>query len=128
MHAERPFDAVLDYLWGKPAEQVLDALGSNELAARYQATRVVQIGSMAGLTMNLPAGILRSAGITISGVGLGSVPPEVLGRIRTEALPRLFDMVAGGQLHLSTQARALAEVEQAWTAAEPSGTRVVLVP
>lgn len=128
MHAERPFDAVLDYLWGKPAEKVLAALGSNELAARYHATRFVQIGSMAGLTMDLPAGILRSAGITICGVGLGSVPPEVLGRIRTDALPRLFDMVAGGRLHLRTQTRPLAEVQQAWTAAEPSGTRIVLVP
>jgi hypothetical protein len=78
--------------------------------------------------MTLPAGILRSAGITISGVGLGSVPPEVLGRARIDALPKLFAMVAGGQLHLSTQARRLADVEEVWTAAEPSGTRVVLVP
>jgi hypothetical protein len=38
----------------------------------------------------------------------------VLGRARQEALPRLFDMVAAGQLHLSTQ--------------EPSGTRVVVTP
>lgn len=128
MHAERPFDAVLDYLWGEPAEQVLTALGTNELAARYHSTRFVQIGSMAGLTMSLAAGILRSAGITICGVGLGSVPPEVLGRIRTEALPKMFAMVAAGQLHLSVQAKPLADVERAWTAAEPSGTRVVLTP
>jgi NADPH:quinone reductase-like Zn-dependent oxidoreductase len=128
MHAERPFDAVLDYLWGEPAEQVLTALGSNELAARYHATRFVQIGSMAGPTMNLPAGILRSAGITISGVGLGSVPPDVLAKLRIEAVPRLFTMVAAGELQLRTQARPLADVEQAWTAAEPSGTRVVLTP
>jgi NADPH:quinone reductase-like Zn-dependent oxidoreductase len=128
LHAEHPFDAVLDYLWGGPAEQVLEALGTNELAARYHSTRFVQIGSMAGLTMTLPAGILRSAGITISGVGLGSVPPEVLGRIRTDALPRMFDMVSAGELHLRTQTRPLAEVEKAWTAPEPSGTRVVLVP
>ncbi|MET0474930.1 MAG: zinc-binding alcohol dehydrogenase family protein [Mycobacterium sp.] len=128
LHAERPFDAVLDYLWGGPAEQVLEALGSNELAARYHSTKFVQIGSMAGPTMNLSAGILRSAGISISGVGLGSVPPEVLGRIRTEALPRLFTMVASGQLHLRVQERKLADVERVWTAAEPSGTRVVLTP
>jgi NADPH:quinone reductase-like Zn-dependent oxidoreductase len=128
LHAERPFDAVLDYLWGEPAEQVLEALGSNELMARYHHTRFVQIGSMAGLTMNLPAGILRSAGITISGVGLGSVPPEVLGRIRAEALPKMFAMVAAGDLQLKVEARPLAEVEQAWTAKEPSGTRIVLTP
>ena len=27
LHAERPFDAVLDYLWGRPAETVLDGAG-----------------------------------------------------------------------------------------------------
>jgi NADPH:quinone reductase-like Zn-dependent oxidoreductase len=128
LHGERPFDAVLDYLWGMPAERVLAALSDSHPAAHYHATRFVQIGSMAGLTMTLPAGILRSAGITISGVGLGSMPPEVLGRARVDALPKLFTMVAGGQLHLSTRARRLADVEQVWTAAEPSGTRVVLVP
>jgi NADPH:quinone reductase-like Zn-dependent oxidoreductase len=83
---------------------------------------------MAGPTMNLAAGILRGTGITMRGVGIGSVPPEVLARARTDALPRLFEMVAAGTLHLSTQARPLAEVESAWTATEPSGTRVVLTP
>jgi hypothetical protein len=83
---------------------------------------------MAGLTMNLPAGILRGAGITISGRGFGSVPPEVLGRIHTEALPQLFAMFAKGELDVRTQARPLADVERVWTAAEPSGTRVVLTP
>jgi len=126
LHAERPFDAVLDYLWGEPAEQVLTALTS-QLAA-YHATRFVQIGAMAGPTMTLAAGVLRSTAITMSGVGIGSVPPDVLARIRTEALPRLFAMVASGDLQLRTQARPLADVERVWTAAEPSGTRVVLTP
>ena len=128
MHAETPFDAVLDYLWAEPAEAVLAALASSHPSAHFHATRFIQIGSMAGLTMNLPAGILRGNGITISGIGIGSVPPEELMRIRTEALPRLFAMIAAGELALTTAARPLAEVADAWTAPEPSGTRVVLTP
>jgi NADPH:quinone reductase-like Zn-dependent oxidoreductase len=128
MHADRPFDAVLDYLWGEPAERVLTALSTSHPSAHFYPTRFIQIGSMAGLTMTLPAGILRGNGIVISGVGIGSVPPEVLVRVRTEALPRLFDMVASGELHLRTLARPLTEVEEAWTTVEPSGTRVVLTP
>jgi NADPH:quinone reductase-like Zn-dependent oxidoreductase len=128
MHAERPFHAVLDYLWGTPAERVLTALSGSHPSAHYHLTRFVQIGSMAGPTLTLPAGILRGNGIVISGIGLGSVPPEVLAKARAEALPRLFDMVASGELHLRTLARPLTEVEEAWTAAEPSGTRVVLTP
>ncbi|WP_029113161.1 zinc-binding alcohol dehydrogenase family protein [Mycobacterium sp. URHB0044] len=128
LHAEHPFDAVLDYLWGEPAEHVLEALASNSLAAGYHAIRFVQIGSMAGPTLNLPAGILRSTGITLSGIGIGSMPPEVMARMRTEALPRLFAMVASGELQLRTRQRPLSDVEQVWTATEPSGTRVVLTP
>ncbi|BBZ30386.1 putative zinc-binding alcohol dehydrogenase [Mycolicibacterium madagascariense] len=128
LHAERPFDAVLDYLWGASAETVLAALADSHPAAHFHATRFVQIGSMTGQDITLPAGILRGNGITLSGIGIGSVPPEVVGRARTEALPALFDMVADGTLQLRTQARPLAEVAEAWTAAEPSGTRVVLTP
>jgi NADPH:quinone reductase-like Zn-dependent oxidoreductase len=128
MHAERPFDAVLDYLWGEPAETVLESLSVSHSVGHYHATRFVQIGSMAGLTMTLPAGNLRSAGILMSGVGIGSVPPEVLGRIRTQALPRMFDMVAAGELELRTRTQPLADVESVWAATQPSGTRVVLVP
>ncbi len=128
MHHERPFDAVLDYLWGPPAERVLDALSTSHPSTHYHPTRFVQIGSMAGPTVTLPAGILRGTGIVMSGVGIGSVAPEVMGRARAEALPRLFDMVASGELHLGTVTRPLADVERAWTAAEPSGTRVVLTP
>jgi NADPH:quinone reductase-like Zn-dependent oxidoreductase len=128
MHAERPFDAVLDYLWAEPAETVLTALASSHPSTHFHATRLIQIGSMAGLTMNLPSGILRGNGITISGIGIGSVPPEVLMRTRTEALPRLFAMIAAGELALTTAARPLADVADAWTTAEPSGTRVVLTP
>ncbi|OBG85282.1 alcohol dehydrogenase [Mycobacterium sp. E802] len=128
MHARRPFDAVLDYLWGDPAAQVLTALAASHPAAHYHPTRFVQIGSMAGPTLPLDAGVLRSTGITLCGVGIGSVPPEVLSRARTEALPRLFAMVADGRLELRVQPRALADVAEVWAGGEPSGTRVVLTP
>lgn len=128
LHAQRPFDAVLDYLWGEPAEQTLTALANSHPAAHHHATRFVQIGSMAGPALNLDAGVLRSTGITLCGVGIGSVPLEVMAQTRAEALPKLFAMVASGELHLRTQARPLSDVEQVWTAAAPSGTRVVLTP
>lgn len=128
LHAERPFDAVLDYLWGEPAATTLTALAASHSAAHYHATRFVQIGSMAGPTLPLDAGVLRGTGITLCGVGIGSIPPDALVQARTEGLARLFALVAAGELELRTVARPLAEVADAWTAAEPSGTRVVLTP
>lgn len=128
LHAERPFDAVLDYLWGPPAATTLTALADSHPAAHYHATRFVQIGSIAGDSVELPAGILRGTGIVLSGVGIGSVPPEVMADARSEALPRIFAMIASGELRLETATRALRDVESVWTTAEPSGTRVVLTP
>jgi hypothetical protein len=63
-----------------------------------------------------------------SGCGIVSVPFDVLGRARNEALPRLLAMVAAGELHIETKQRPLAEVADAWSTPEPSGTRVVLTP
>lgn len=127
-HRAQPFDVVLDYLWGPPAEQVLAALGNDDPNASFHVTRFVQIGEMAGATITLPAGPLRSAGIELVGMGFGSVPAEAWARAAAEHLPRLLEMVADGRLHLMTERRPLSEVEDVWTQKEPSGTRVVLVP
>jgi NADPH:quinone reductase-like Zn-dependent oxidoreductase len=128
LHQARPFDVVLDYLWGTPAEQVLAALANTGLDAAFHATRFVQVGNMAGPTITLPAGILRSAGIELVGMGFGSVPAEAFTRAAADHLPRLFAMIAEGKLHLQTQQRPLSEVEQVWTHREPSGTRIVFTP
>ncbi|MUM16033.1 zinc-binding alcohol dehydrogenase family protein [Mycobacterium sp. CBMA271] len=127
-HAARPFDAVLDYLWGSPAEQTLTALAASHSSAHFHATRFVQIGAMTGETIGVNASTLRSTGITLRGVGIGSVPPEALLRARVEALPKLFAMVDSGDLHLQTLARPLADIDTVWAAKEPSGVRVVVTP
>ncbi|MDN5913983.1 MAG: zinc-binding dehydrogenase [Pseudonocardia sp.] len=74
LHAERPFDLVLDYLWGRPAEQTLGALANNDLAAEFHRTRYVQVGAMAAATIELPAGVLRSAGIELLGQAAAAYP------------------------------------------------------
>ncbi|MCV7229742.1 quinone oxidoreductase family protein [Mycolicibacterium komossense] len=127
-HAAQPFDVVIDYLWGEPAEQVLAALGNNHLGTGFHATRYVEVGSMAGQTISLPGGVVRSAGIELCGFGIGSIPVDEQARVATEILPSLFAMVAAGTLHVDARAHPLSEVEQLWTAPEPAGSRVVLVP
>lgn len=127
-HTERPFDLVLDYLWGKPAEQTLRALASDDLAAGFHRTRFVQVGEMAGSTIELPAAALRSAGVELVGQGAGSVPHEAFARVLAEIIPGLFAMLARGTISLDTVSRPLAQVSDAWTEPTPSGTRTVLMP
>lgn len=128
LHAEQPFDVVLDYLWGPPAEQTLRALSGEDLAGGYHRTRYVQIGEMAGATIELPASALRSAGIELLGQGGGSVPREAFGKILPEILPALFAMLADGSVAVDTRTRALSEVADAWAESVPSGVRVVFTP
>jgi NADPH:quinone reductase-like Zn-dependent oxidoreductase len=127
-HAEHPFDLVLDYLWGEPAEQTLRALSGNDLGAEYHRTRFVQIGETAGPDIALPAAVLRSTGIELVGQGGGSVPAEAFGRVVTEIIPALFDMVAREELNIDTTTRPLDAAAEAWTESLPSGTRMVLTP
>jgi hypothetical protein len=48
--------------------------------------------------------------------------------LRGHGLPRLLAMLAAGELQIQTKQRPLAEVTDAWSGAEPSGTSVVLTP
>ena len=128
LHREHPFDLVLDYLWGEPAEQVLRALSGDDLAADVHRTRYVQVGEMAGPTIELPAAALRSAGIELVGQGGGSVPREAFARVGTEIVPAVFDMLRQGTLTLETVCRPLEQVADAWTEPVPSGARMVLRP
>src|SRR4029077_354035 len=68
-------DIVIDYLWGKPAEQAIMAL----LTARSDRSRQlnwIQIGATAGPTIELPSIALRSANLRLQGNGQGAVSTQ----------------------------------------------------
>lgn len=128
LHTDRPIDVVLDYIWGPPAEQVLGALGNEALAADFHRTRYVQVGEGAGATIELPAAVLRSAGVQLLGQGAGSVPKEAFARVLPEILPAVFGLLERGVLSVETAVRPLAAVAEAWVEPTSSGVRTVLVP
>jgi NADPH:quinone reductase-like Zn-dependent oxidoreductase len=113
-------DVVIDYLWGRPTELLLEALakGFNMNAAR--ATRLVEVGASAGREITLPGEVLRSVDLSLKGSGFGSVP---LARI-LEAIPTLFSMAAAGSLKVAVEPVPLADVEAAWSRSE-KGKRIV---
>lgn len=112
-------DVVLDYLWGPPAACILDAVvnhGHGEAAPRL---RFVNIGMLAGATIALNPGALRSSGLELMGSGLGSVANrrivQVVGKLLQAAGPAGFKVDA--------EAVPLSEAEAAWT--RPSAERIV---
>lgn len=116
-------DIVIDYLWGKPAQLAMMAL----LTARSDRSRRlewIQIGAIAGSTIELPSIALRSANLRIQGTGQGAVSTQAY----VAQLPSLVDQINAGTLGLKPNPKALADVEAVWSSADDPGERTVLVP
>ena len=119
--AETPPGLVLDYLWGPVAEAAFAVLarGGEDTEAD---TAYVQIGSLAGRQAALPADLLRSKRIRITGSGIGSVSAE---EMLAEA-PEIIARFADGSLHLPYTPYPLSRVGEAW--AHTGRSRAVVVP
>jgi|SRR5690242_6081486 len=113
---------ILDYLWGQPAETVLAALTQSEFAQITHETRWVQAGESAGPAIQLPAAVLRSRALTITGTA-GIPAPEIL----IAALREVLQRGAAGELRVDVDRVPLRDVEKIWNQHAP-GRRVVLIP
>jgi NADPH2:quinone reductase len=118
--AAKGIDVVIDYLWGRPTELLLEALARGFSASATRATRLVEVGESAGKTISLQGWTLRSIDLTILGSGFGSAKLEVI----LAAIPKLFALAAAGSLKIDPEPVPLAEVEDAWNRVE-KGRRVV---
>jgi len=113
-------DVVIDYLWGRPTELLLEALARGFSESSTRPTRLVEVGASAGPTITLPGGILRSVDLTILGSGFGSAAMEKI----LAAIPTLFSMAAAGSLTIDVEPVPLSDVEEAWGRVE-KGRRIV---
>jgi NADPH:quinone reductase-like Zn-dependent oxidoreductase len=93
-------------------------------ANRSRALDWIQIGAMAGPTIELPSVALRSANLRIQGNGQGAVSPEGY----LAELPSLVEEISRGTITVNARAVPLADVETAWNAPGPPGLRTVLIP
>ncbi len=115
---------VLDFLWGAAAEAAFVALGRRGLDEDRADIAYVQIGQAAGANASLPASLLRSRRIRISGSGAGSAQ---IGDILAQ-LPAYIQLIADRRVEVPTQIFPLSNVAKAWDASTCSGKRVVIVP
>ncbi len=118
------FDVVLDYLWGHPAEVLLQALTRHDVKTAAAITRWVEIGEIAGPTITLSAAALRSSGLEFYGSGGGSIPHQAI----FEAFPQMWALAIAGTLRIKTEPVPLADVEDAWQRQDLEGRRLVIVP
>ncbi|HUK68588.1 MAG TPA: hypothetical protein VLW50_07535 [Streptosporangiaceae bacterium] len=115
---------VLDFVWAAPAEAMFGALGRRGLGEDSADICYVQIGALAGPAASVPAALLRSRRIRISGSGAGSAPIAAI----MAQLPVYMQLIADGRVEVATRTFPLSRITDAWTAAARSGPRVVVVP
>lgn len=103
-------DVILDYLWGPPAACILEAMSGYGSGAAAPRIRFVNIGALAGATLPMNPGVLRSTGLEMLGTGLGSVANEKL----VEVVGALLQAVEPANLRVEAEAVALSDVEASW--------------
>lgn len=113
----RGFDVIVDPLWGEP--------GLAALRAAAHGARHVQLGQLAGLTVELPAPAVRSVGLNLLGFAVFHAPLEV----RRAGYRDLTEQAAVGAVVVDLETVPLGEVEAAWArqSAGP-GRKLVLIP
>jgi len=103
-------DIVLDYLWGQPAEMVMEAISQKGLNHAPSRIRYVQIGNSAGSTISLAAATLRSSALEMLGSGFGSASLEQILR----AVRELFKEAAKKPFDNAVKVARLNKVEKLW--------------
>lgn len=126
LHQETPINCVIDYLWGKPVELIISALKGGGIKTFTPQVKIVTVGSMAGETIGLDSGTLRSSAIELLGSGLGSLSKADLQAFFTEVLPEIFQLAASGILYLDTRVMPLSDIEKAWNMELNGGARLVI--
>jgi len=114
------YDIVLDYLWGRPTELLLQALVPKQAGFATHKTRLVQIGAAAGPTITLAAEQLRTSGVRLSGAS--DISPDAL----SEATRQVWDWMKEKKLSMDIEEVPLQDVAHAWER-KTEGKRIVLV-
>jgi NADPH:quinone reductase-like Zn-dependent oxidoreductase len=114
---------VLDFLWGPSAEAILAAMAGHGSPEGEPRIRFVQIGSMSGNTITLPAQLLRSSGVELLGSGLGSLSSQAI----LQSLTAMFAAESKVRFAIDIDPVPLSKVEEAFTR-KGDDRRIVLIP
>jgi NADPH:quinone reductase-like Zn-dependent oxidoreductase len=114
---------VLDFLWAAAAETAFTALGRRGLEEDTADISYVQIGAMAGPDAAVPAELLRSRHIRISGSGAGSA--SIAGVMAQ--IPVYMQLIADRTVDVPTRTYPLSSITEAWIAPASETRRTVIV-
>jgi NADPH:quinone reductase-like Zn-dependent oxidoreductase len=122
--AEGPggYDVVLDFLWGHPAEVLINTFLPKEAGFAKRSIRYLQIGEKAGSHISLHGSALRTSGLQM--MGIGKISNEQL----AEELARVWEWIKADKLYMEIERIPLANIAEAWQRVDLAGKRLVIVP
>jgi NADPH:quinone reductase-like Zn-dependent oxidoreductase len=114
--AQGEIHVMVDYVWGPPTEAALHAAAVGG--------RLVQVGQV-GEAIRLPAALIRSKSLTISGYATYHASPDQ----RATTYRHLAELAGQGRLSMPVERIPLRQVEQAWERQRAgTHTRLVIMP
>lgn len=123
LHQESSVDVVLDYLWGRGAELILQALSGN--IGYSHRTRFVTLGGLAGDKITLSSSTLRGTDIQLLGSGLGTWTDNDMKFLFSDILPEVFQLAVEGKVKMDLVEKSIEEIEKAWSM-NVGGKRIVV--
>jgi NADPH:quinone reductase-like Zn-dependent oxidoreductase len=124
IHNVTPFDIVIDYLWGRTAEQILNTIRGN--GSFTNKVRYVSVGAITGDIVQLSAAVLRSVDLQLTGSGMGAWSKAQVRKLFSEILPETFRLAAEGKLIVPTTTSNWQDGTGFWNADVPPGRRLVV--
>lgn len=114
---------VLDFVWGPVAEAAFAALSRTGLEEDTADIAYVEIGALAGADARVPAALLRSRRIRVTGSGAGSASvAEIMAQLGV-----YIELIAAGKVEVPTTTFPLSRISEAWDA-DLRSSRAVIVP
>lgn len=116
------YDVVIDFLWGRPTEIVLETFIPEELGFPKHIIRYVQTGEAAGSRISLPASAFRTSGLLL--MGIGKISYEIL----SQELANTWQWLKEDKFYMDIEEVPLKDISSAWQRNDLAGKRLVLVP
>lgn len=116
------YDVVLDFLWGRPAEILIQTLIPKEVGFAKNRIRYIPIGEMAGSVIPMPASAFRTSGLEMMGVG------KISQANLFEEITRVWDGIKKNQFYMEIEKVSLVDIAKAWQRDDLAGKRLVIVP
>jgi NADPH2:quinone reductase len=119
---ENGYDIVLDFLWGHPAEILMKSFVPKDMGLPKKTIRYIPIGAKAGPGAYVTGEMLRTSGLTLS--GMGKVTPEEI----SAGSNQVWEWIKENKLQMDIEKVPLADIEKAWLRNDLAGKRLVAIP